>query len=259
MNILNKIVKTKYEELKKYTPEYIKTLENLAEKRKSIRDFKSALKKEKINIIAEIKKASPSKGIIREDFNPVKIAKIYEENGAAAISVLADEKYFQGSIEYVEQVSKVVNIPVMRKDFIIDERQILEAYAKGADSFLLIVRILSSDRLKQLIDYGRSFGMEPLVEIFSKEEGEKAIKSNAKIVGVNNRDLDTFQVDINISKKLCPWLKENSVEVVVAESGISSKNEILELKEAGVDAFLIGESLMKEKDIGKKLREFIQV
>jgi len=257
LNILDKIVETKHRELKKYTFKYLKNLEMLASSRKKIKNFEDALKKDKVNIIAEIKKASPSKGIIRQNFDPVKIAKIYEENGAAAISVLADERYFQGSIEYVEAVSKAVNIPVMRKDFIIDEKQILEAYAKGADSYLLIVRILSPEKLKQLIEYGRSFGMEPLVEIFSKEEGKISIDAGAKIVGVNNRDLDTFKVDINISKELCPWLKSKGVEVVVAESGISSREEILELRKEGVDAFLIGESLMKAKDIGKKLEELV--
>ncbi len=258
MNILDKIVKTKYEELEKYTKDYIKQLEKKTEKRKGVKDFKNTLLQDKINIIAEIKKASPSKGIIREDFNPVEIAKIYEENGAAAISVLADEKYFKGHIDYVEAVSKVVNIPVMRKDFIIDERQILEAYAKGADSYLLITRILEPKKLKQLIEFGRQLNMEPLVEVFTEEEAKITIDEGGKIVGVNNRDLDTFKVDINKSKNLCPKIKEWGAEVVVAESGISSKKEIDELRNYGVNAFLIGESLMREKDIASKLREFIE-
>ena len=258
MNILDKIVKTKYEELEKYTKDYIKQLEKKTEKRKDVKDFKNALLQDKINIIAEIKKASPSKGVIRGDFNPVEIAKIYEENGAAAISVLADEKYFKGHIDYVEAVSKVVNIPVMRKDFIIDERQILEAYAKGADSYLLITRILEPKKLKQLIEFGRQLNMEPLVEVFTEEEAKITIDKGGKIVGVNNRDLDTFKVDINKSKNLCPKIKEWGAEVVVAESGISSKEEIDELRKYGVNAFLIGESLMREKDIASKLREFIE-
>ncbi len=258
MNILDKIVKTKYEELEKYTKDYVKQLEKKAEERKSVKDFKNALLQDKINIIAEIKKASPSKGVIRKDFNPVEIAKIYEENGAAAISVLADEKYFQGHIDYVEAVSNVVNIPVMRKDFIIDERQILEAYAKGADSYLLITRILEPKKLRQLIGFGRQLNMEPLVEVFTEEEAKITIDEGGKIVGVNNRDLNTFKVDINKSKNLCPKIKEWGAEVVVAESGISSKKEIDELRNYGVDAFLIGESLMREKDIGKKLKEFIE-
>ena len=257
LNILDKIVAQKKKELGKYTSDYIKTLEKLAQNRKPPKDFKSALKRDGINIIAEIKKASPSKGIIREDFNPVEIAKIYEENGASAISVLADEKFFQGSIEYVYDVSKVVNIPVMRKDFIIDERQILEAYAKGADSYLLITRILNAEELKNLIDFGRNLGMEPLVEVFTSDEAVVTVDSGAIIVGVNNRDLDTFEVDIRKSEELCPKIKEWGAEIVVAESGLSSHKQLKELNEAGVDAFLIGETLMKSKDIGKKLRELI--
>ena len=258
MNILDKIVKTKYEELEKYTKDYVKQLEKKAEERKSVKDFKNALLQDKINIIAEIKKASPSKGVIRKDFNPVEIAKIYEENGAAAISVLADEKYFQGHIDYVEAVSKVVSIPVMRKDFIIDERQVLEAYAKGADSYLLITRILEPKKLRQLMEFGRQLNIEPLVEVFTEEEAKITIDEGGKIVGVNNRDLNTFKVDINKSKNLCPKIKEWGAEIVVAESGISSKKEIDELRNYGVNAFLIGESLMREKDIGKKLKKFIR-
>ncbi len=257
MNILEKIIETKKEELKNYTQDYVKSLEEKAQKRKSVRDFKETLKSEGINIIAEVKKASPSKGVIREDFNPVEIAKIYERNGAKAISVLTDKKYFQGDIKYLEDISKNVNIPVLRKDFIIDKRQILEAYAFGADSFLLIAKVLSEEELKELISYGREFNLEPLVEIHSKEEGIKSVNAGAKIIGINNRDLETFEVDINLSKNLAPELKELGAEVVVAESGISSKKEILELKKYQVDAFLIGESLMREKDIGAKLKEFI--
>ncbi len=257
MGILEKIVKTKIEELDRYTPQYIKELERIAKDRKEVKDFKKAISQKKVNIIAEVKKASPSKGVIRENFNPVEIAKIYEDYGASAISVLTDEKYFQGSIEYLSAVSKKVNIPVMRKDFIIDERQILEAYAKGADSYLLITRILDERKLKQLIEFGRSLDMEPLVEVFTEEEAVVTVKSGALIVGVNNRDLDTFKVDINKSKKLCPKLKEWGAEVVVAESGISSKKDIDDLNKSGVNAFLIGEALMREEDIGKKLKELI--
>ncbi len=257
MSILEEILKTKELELLDYTPDYIRFLEEKILSRGSVRDFKSALKKEGINIIAEIKKASPSKGIIREDFDPVKIAKIYEENGASAISILTDKKYFQGDVKFLEEVRKVTTIPILRKDFIIDKRQILEAYAYGADSFLLIVKALEKEKLKELLEYGREFGMESLVEIHSKEEAEIAIDVGSKIVGINNRDLETFKVDINLSKELAPYLKELGAEVVVAESGISSPKEIKELKEKGVDAFLIGESLMREKDIGKKLKELL--
>lgn len=258
MNILDKIIWTKFEELREYTQDYIKILEKLAlDRKKKVLDFKKALKGKGTNIIAEIKKASPSKGIIRHVFNPVEIAIEYEKNGAKAISVLTDRQYFQGSIQYLAEVANSVKIPVLRKDFIVDERQILEAYAYGADSYLLIAKVLDEKRLKQLIDAGRELEMEPLVEIHSEAEAVKSINAGARIVGINNRNLEDFTVDINLSKDLAPKLKQMGAEVVVAESGISSKKEIEELKDYQVDAFLIGESLMKEVDIGKKLRELI--
>lgn len=258
MNILDRIIQTKREELLDYTPDYIKYLEGKVVSRDKVRDFPGVLKKEGINIIAEIKKASPSKGIIREDFDPAQIGKIYEENGASAISVLTDKFYFKGDIQFIKIVRAVTTIPLLRKDFIIDKRQILEAYAYGADSYLLIARVLSEKELQELISYGREFGMEPLVEIHSYEEGVKSINAGAKIIGINNRDLESFTVNINLSKELAPQMKNLGAEIVVAESGISEKEEILELKKCGVDAFLIGEALMREKDIGKKLKELIK-
>ncbi|MCX7760734.1 MAG: indole-3-glycerol phosphate synthase TrpC [Hydrogenothermaceae bacterium] len=258
MNILEKIIKTKYEELESYTPAYIKVLEDLAvNRKKKVLDFKKALKGRGTNIIAEVKKASPSKGIIRHVFNPVEIAKEYEKNGAKAISVLTDKQYFQGSIEYLAEIAKEVKLPVLRKDFIVDERQILEAYAYGADSYLLIAKVLDEKRLKDLIEVGRELDLEPLVEIHSEEEAFKSIQAGAKIIGINNRNLENFTVDINLSKVLAPKLKDMGVEVVVAESGISSKEEIEELKKYQVDAFLIGESLMREANIGEKLRSLL--
>lgn len=258
MNILQKIIQTKYEELASYTPDYLKILEKLAlDRKKEVLNFKKALKGKGINIIAEVKKASPSKGVIRYVFDPVEIAVEYEENGARAISVLTDKQYFQGSIKYLAEISKVVKIPLLRKDFIIDERQILEAYTYGADSYLLIAKVLNKERLKELISSGREIDLEPLVEVHSEEEAIRSVEAGAKIVGINNRNLEDFTVDINLSKTLAPKLKEMGVEVVVAESGISTREEIEELRKYGVDGFLIGESLMKEPDIGKKLRELI--
>ncbi|NPA17443.1 MAG: indole-3-glycerol phosphate synthase TrpC [Aquificae bacterium] len=258
MNILEKIIQTKKEELLDYTPDYISYLEKKIAGRDPVRDFPSALKKEGINIIAEIKKASPSKGIIREDFDPVKIARIYQENGASAISVLTDKEYFKGDVVFLKMVRQVVSLPLLRKDFIIDKRQILEAFAYGADSFLLIAGVLTEPELKELINYGREFGMEPLVEIHTFEEGAKAINAGAKIIGINNRNLETFEVDINTSIRLAPEMKKLGAEIVVAESGLSTKDQLLELKKHGVDAFLIGESLMRERDIGAKLRQLIE-
>ncbi|MGC9119901.1 MAG: indole-3-glycerol phosphate synthase TrpC [Sulfurihydrogenibium sp.] len=258
MNILEKIVQTKREELENYTSVYVKHLEKLAlERKKKVLDFKKSLQGKGINIIAEVKKASPSKGVIRHDFEPVTIAKIYQENGAKAISVLTDKQYFQGDIQYLYSISQEVKIPVLRKDFIIDERQILEAYSYGADSYLLIAKILTLQEMKELIDFGKKLGMEPLVEIHSYDEGVKSLYAGATIIGINNRNLETFEVDINVSKTLAPKMKELGAEVVVAESGLNTKQELLDLKNYQVDAFLIGESLMREKDIGKKLRELL--
>ncbi|PMP77267.1 MAG: indole-3-glycerol phosphate synthase TrpC [Sulfurihydrogenibium sp.] len=258
MNILEKIVQTKREELENYTSVYVKHLEKLAlERKKKVLDFKKSLQGKGINIIAEVKKASPSKGVIRHDFEPVTIAKIYQENGAKAISVLTDKQYFQGDIQYIYSISQEVKIPVLRKDFIIDERQILEAYSYGADSYLLIAKILTLQEMKELIEFGKELGMEPLVEIHSYDEGVKSLYAGATIIGINNRNLETFEVDINVSKTLAPKMKELGAEVVVAESGLNTKQELLDLKNYQVDAFLIGESLMREKDIGKKLRELL--
>ena len=258
MNILEKIIQTKKQELENYNDKYVKHLENLAlERKKKVLDFKKSLKGKGINIIAEVKKASPSKGVIRHDFDPITIAKIYEENGAKAISVLTDKEYFQGSIEYLYNISKEVKLPLLRKDFIIDKRQILEAYAYGADSYLLIAKVLTLQEMKELINFGKELGMEPLVEIHSYDEGVKSLYAGATIIGINNRNLETFEVDINLSKQLAPKMKELGAEVVVAESGLNTKQELLELKNYQVDAFLIGESLMREKDIGKKLRELL--
>jgi indole-3-glycerol phosphate synthase len=259
MNILDKIIQTKKEELENYTSQYLKHLEKLAlERNKKVLNFKKAISGKGINIIAEVKKASPSKGIIRHYFDPVDIAKSYEKNGAKAISVLTDKQYFQGNIGHLHQISIKVKVPLLRKDFIIDERQILEAYAYGADSYLLIAKVLDKESLKRLIDFGRELDMEPLVEVHSREEGEKSVEAGARIIGINNRNLEDFTVDINLSKELAPYLKEIGAEVVVAESGLESRQQLLELKNYQVDAFLIGESLMKEVDVGKKLREFIE-
>jgi len=259
LNILEEIILYKEKvELQKFTPNFIKKIEKKIEERtRPVKDFKNALKGNGINIIAEVKKASPSKGIIRPNFDPLEIAKIYEQNGAKAISVLTDEKYFQGSLNFLEVISKNVNLPLLRKDFIIDERQILEAVAYGGDGYLLIAKVLDENQLYKLINFGRQFNMEPLVEVHSEYEAEKSIQAGAKIVGINNRNLETFQVDINLSKQLSPKLKEMGAEVTVAESGLNTKEQLLELKNYLVDAFLIGEALTREKDIGTKLRELI--
>ncbi len=258
MNILEKIIQTKKKELEYYSPRYINYLAKRVKLRDKVRPFKYALKKKGINIIAEIKKASPSKGVIRENFNPIEIAQIYNQNGASAISVLTDKEYFKGDIDYLLQIRPFTTVPLLRKDFIIDERQILEAVAYGADSYLLIAKVLSRSEIRNLIKYGKEFELEALVEVHTLEEGLKALESGARIIGINNRNLETFEVDINITRELAPKLKEEGAEIIVSESGLETYEQLKDLKENyNVDAFLIGETLMRATDIGAKLRELL--
>jgi len=227
------------------------SLKELLEKKRDFKDVKKALKATKDNpyrIIAEIKKASPSKGIIREDFNPVEIAKEYIEV-ADAISILTEEHFFKGSLNYLEEISKFSTIPLLRKDFIIDEFQIAEAYYFGADFILLIAKALEIDKLKKLFDFAKNVGLEVLFEVHDEEDLKKAIEVRADIIGFNHRNLETFEMDMKLSKKLIPLLPKDII--VVAESGISNFNIVKELSKNGVDAFLVGEYFMRQKDIKK--------
>ncbi len=257
MNILQRIVEHKKREVEEVKKKFnIPVLIDEAERRKVPFNFKEALSKEGINIIAEVKKASPSKGIIKEDFNPIEIAKAYERGGAAAVSVLTDKEFFQGSPRYLVEVAESVNLPVLRKDFIIDEFQIYGAKALKASSFLLIVSILSESQLKDFIELGRELGMEPLVETHDEWEVERALKAGAEIVGVNNRDLKTFNVSLSITLELLPLIKEEG-KIAVSESGIKGKEDIVNLKEAGVDAFLVGETLMRSRNPEEVLKSWL--
>jgi Indole-3-glycerol phosphate synthase len=220
------------------------------------RDFFSALYEKGDNlgrIIAEIKKASPSKGIIQNDFDPERIGAIYQKAGARAISILTEKKFFQGDIEYLSLVRKSVDLPLLCKDFIIDPYQIYEAACQGADGFLLIAAILSQQQIEDFLSLGREVGMEALVEVHTEEELRKVLLTSAKIIGINNRDLKTFKTDIATTLALIKCIPAG--KVVVSESGINTRSQIEILEKAGVHAFLIGEALMKEKDPGKKLRE----
>jgi indole-3-glycerol phosphate synthase len=257
MNILQRIVEHKKREIEEVKKKFnIPVLIDEAERRKVPFNFKEALSKEGINIIAEVKKASPSKGVIREDFNPVEIAKAYERGGAAAVSVLTDKEFFQGSPRYLVEVAESVNLPVLRKDFIVDEFQIYGAKTLKASSFLLIVSVLSDSQLKDFIELGRELGMEPLVESHDEWEVERALKAGAEIVGVNNRDLKTFNVSLSTTLRLLPLIKEEG-KITVSESGIKGKEDIIKLKEAGVDAFLIGETLMRSKNPEEVLKSWL--
>ncbi len=216
--------------------------------------FIKVLEAKGVSIIAEVKKASPSKGVIREDFNAIKIARIYDENSASAISVITDEKFFQGSLEYLRSIRKITSLPILRKDFIVDQYQIYESRLAGADAILLIVGALSARNLKDFLVLTASLDMDALVEVHSEEELEAAIEAGSAIIGINNRDLNTFTTDLRTTERLAAKVPPSTV--IVSESGINTFVDIRMLKLCGVDGFLIGEALMREKDIGKKLREF---
>lgn len=255
--ILNKIIEEKKKELKiSKSSASLKELRNRANEVEDFRDFKKSIKSENsVNIIAEIKKASPSKGIIREDFDPVEIAKIYEDKGAAAISVLTDKTFFQGDIQYLTQIRKNVFLPLLRKDFIIDEYQLYEARACGADAALLITAVLDRNQMAEYLELSKELGLDNLVEIHSFKDLEKAMYCDAEIIGINNRDLQTFETSLKTSFELAHEIPDD--KVIVSESGINSHEDIMKLKKAGINAFLVGEALMKERDIGKKLKEII--
>ncbi|MEK6725357.1 MAG: indole-3-glycerol phosphate synthase TrpC [Deltaproteobacteria bacterium] len=206
-------------------------------------------------VIAEIKKASPSKGVIREDFDYLEIAETYEKNGASALSVLTDRNFFQGSIDYLSEIRHHVSIPLLRKDFVFDEYQIFEARGYGADAVLLIAAVLNEKELHDFVELAFNLGMAPLVEVHDEAELERTLKTRAELIGINNRNLQTFKTDLNTTVRLIDGIPDD--KIVISESGINTKNDITLLKDAGVDAFLIGETLMRAVDIGKRLREFV--
>jgi len=245
--------KTELEERKRKIP--YSALKMQIQSAKAPKDFKASLMAKGTRVIAEVKKASPSKGIIREDFDHIAIAESYEKGGAAAISVLTDAHFFKGDIEYLSQIRQVVNIPLLRKDFIIDEYQVVEAKVYGADAILLIATVLSLDDLKYLYELSRSLGMQVLVEVHDRKDLKKALKAGADIIGINNRDLKKFKTDINITAQLARLIPDD--KIIVSESGINSAEDIAFLKEGGAHAFLIGEAFMREADPGEKLREMI--
>lgn len=215
--------------------------------------FEKALKGKEIAFICEVKKASPSKGVIAEAFPYVEIARSYEEAGAAAISVLTEPDFFQGSLAYLQEIKKAVELPVLRKDFIIDPYMIYEAKAAGADAVLLICTLLTDQELLEYKKLAESLGMSALVEVHDEEEVNRALKAGSRIIGVNNRDLKTFRVDIGNSFRLRGLVPENIV--FVSESGMDRPQDIRRLKENGTDAVLIGEALMRSRDRKKTLQE----
>jgi indole-3-glycerol phosphate synthase len=220
------------------------------------RDFPSALAGPGVRIIAELKKASPSRGVIRPDFAPTVLAADFEQAGAAALSVLTEEDFFSGSLADLKEASRVTKIPILRKDFILDPWQVWETRASGADSFLLIAAVLDDESLRALLALGRSLKMEPLVEVHSREELERVLSAGAQIIGVNNRDLQDFSVHLKTSLALVQAIPDDCI--AISESGLRAREDLVRLSQAGFDAFLIGEHLMQQGDPGQALRALLQ-
>ena len=255
--ILEDIVSTKQRELSA-AQEEIPESQLLAalDSAPPVRDFFATLSVDgAIRLIAEVKKASPSAGVIREDFDPVAIAKTYSAHGAACISCLTDQHYFQGSLDYLRAIRQVVDIPILRKDFIISTYQLLEARAAGADAVLLIAECLDDCNLRKLHNEVVELGMTPLVEFYDPENLPRVLDAGATLVGVNNRNLHTFEVDLEHTLRMKEKIPSNCV--VVGESGIRTSKDVQKLEAAGIDAILVGESLMRQPDIGQAVDQLL--
>jgi len=257
--ILDKIVDVKKQQLTKLKEEMscsdiIKALDKTGVSK--ARDFKVALtKKNTMAVIAEVKKASPSKGIISKDFNPIEIAKEYQNAGAGAVSVLTETEFFLGSDQYLMDVKKTVSLPVLRKDFIIDEWQIYQAKLIGADAILLIAAILDDNKLSSFLKLAKELQLYCLVETHDSEEVKRVVQCGSEIIGINNRNLRTFEVSLDITEKLLQYIPRDSIKV--SESGIKDNNDIIRLDKLGVDAVLIGETLMRSTNIGLTMKELL--
>ena len=257
--ILEKIVADNLEEL-----EARKRSFPLAELRRAVLaqppplDFASALRGDCLQLIAEVKKASPSSGVFRPDFNPVEIAQTYASNGASAISVVTEARYFQGSLNYLRDIRNALEnkrLPLLRKDFLCDPYHVYESRAYGADALLLIVAILKREKLEELLGLSHQLGIGCLVEVHNQAELEIALNSGAQVIGINNRDLSTFTVDLTITERLRPLIPQD--RIVVSESGIKNRGDVKKLRQWGVDAVLIGESLLSAPNIAAKMKELL--
>lgn len=258
-NVLNRIIDHKRGEVaeaKRLRP--VEGLQDQLASAPPVRDFVAALRaKSDVALIAEVKKASPSAGIIRADFDPVAIAQTYERHGAACLSVLTDEHFFQGHLDYLRAVRQAVQIPVLRKDFIIDRYQVVEARAAGTDCILLIAECLDDCHLRDLYFYASELGMESLIEIYDPENLDRVLKLDPALVGVNNRDLRSMVTDLDHTVRLAPRLPESTL--LVSESGIKSRADVDRLKAGGARAMLVGETLMRSADIGRAVDELLGV
>ncbi len=256
-NVLEMIVAAKRAEIaaaKTARPESV--LREQAAAAPAVRDFFTPLAAPgAIHLIAEIKKASPSRGVIRADFQPVKIGQTYERHGASCLSVLTDEKFFQGSLDYLRDVRSAVDLPVLRKDFILDSYQLYEARAAGADAVLLIAECLDDCNLRKLHNEAVALGMSPLVELYDPENLQRVFDAGATLIGVNNRDLRTFEIDLSHTLRLRERIPDQCV--LVSESGIRTRADVQRLAAAGVDAILVGETLMASPDIGAAVDQLL--
>ena len=258
-NFLSTIIETKkaYLQKQKLNLPLKELKEKIAKIEYSHRSFKDALKKSSgVSLIAELKHASPSKGILRNDFDPFVISGIYQDSGVDALSVLTEEDYFKGKSSYISKIKQMTRLPILRKDFIIDQYQVYESFSLGADAILLIAAILSIDELKQFLTIADKLDLECLMEVHNEDDLSKVLDTNAKIIGINNRNLDTLEVDLNITERLiCSIPKE---KIIVSESGIKTKTDVLRLKDLGIDALLMGEVFMSAKDIRAKVGEVLE-
>jgi indole-3-glycerol phosphate synthase len=255
--VLGRIVDARRAEIarrKRMVPETV--LRMAVKKADAVRDFAGALERDAINVIAELKKASPSAGVLRASFDPAALARDLEQAGAAALSVLTEEEFFQGSLAYLRDAREASSVPVLRKDFIVEPWQVWEARAANADSFLLIVAALAPEMLAELLTLGRELGMEPLVEVHTAAELSTALGAGARMVGVNNRDLHTLAVRVETSLELIAAIPDECI--AVSESGLRSAEDLARLRSAGFDAFLIGEHLMRENDPAAGLRRLLE-
>jgi len=256
--ILSKIINEKRKQLEKARTEMpLAKLKELAGKIYLKSSFKRNISRpHHIHLIAELKKASPMKGIIRGNFNPVTIALTYQANGASALSVLTDERFFAGDIKTIKELKERVTLPILRKDFIIDEYQVYESLLYGADAILLIASILRDDELAHFYKTAKDLGMDVLLEVHDEEDLEKALKTGASIIGINNRDLNTFRIDLGTTQRLIRLIPENKVKV--SESGIRTYEDVMFMKSLGINAVLIGEAFMETDDIAGKMREIMR-
>ena len=256
--VLDDIVKAKMKELarRKRSVSLTRMKERAIERGASTLDFAAALKGEGVQLIAEVKRSSPSRGALRPDLDHVELARTYAANGAAAVSVLTEEQYFGGSPEQLAEVrAAVASMPLLRKDFIFEPYQIYESRACGADALLLIAAMLSSIQLEDLLGLSLSLGMRCLVEVHDEEELERALGCRAMIIGINNRDLRTFNIDLETTVRLRPLIPPD--RIVVSESGIRSRDDMKKLRTWGVDAVLVGETLVTATDVAAKMRELL--